>query len=150
MTKREQRALAVGFITLDDTLHRTEDALQNGSRERALDQLRETQRTVASMRPATIDVAQAALALGVSKPTVRVWARRGLMNVATEQPMTLSFPSVIDLRHRLERLREIAGDTRRWQALLTVAADQREFAEDGAREGFAEALAGSTEPLTRT
>jgi hypothetical protein len=150
MTKRERGALAVGFITLDDTLHRTEDALEQGSLERALDQLRQTRHTVASMRPETIDVAQAALALGVSAPTVRAWARRGLMNIATEQPMTLTFASVIDLRHRLDRLRETAGDAKRWQSLLAAAADQREFAEDGAREGFADALAGNTELLTRT
>lgn len=149
MTKRERGALAVGFITLEDTLHRTEDALQQGSLERALDQLRETRDTVASMRPETIDVAQATLALGVSAPTVRAWARRGLMSIAAEQPMMLTFTSVIDLRDRLERLRGTAGDTKRWQALLAAAADQREFAEDGAREGFADALAGNTEPLTR-
>lgn len=150
MTKRERGALAVGFITLEDTLHRTEDALQQGSLERALDQLRETRHTVANMRPETIDVAQAAVALGVSAPTVRAWARRGLMNVVAEQPMALTFVSVIDLRRRLGRLRDVAGDTKRWQSLLAAAADQREFAEDGAREGFADALAGNTEALTRT
>lgn len=147
MTKREQRALAAGFITLEDTLHRTEDALQNGTVEQALSELQETQHTVAAMRPAAIDVAQAAIALGVSKPTVRAWARRGLMVLASEQPMTLTFPSVVDLRHRLERLRETAGDTKRWQSLLAAAADQRELAEPGAREGLAEALAGKSEPL---
>jgi hypothetical protein len=150
MTKRERGALAVGFIALDDALHRTEDVLEQGSLERALDQLRQTRHTVASMRPETIDVTQAALALGVSAPTVRAWARRGLMSIATEQPMTLAFASVIDLRNRLERLRETAGDTKRWQVLLAAAADQREFAEDGAREGLADALTGNTEPLTRT
>jgi hypothetical protein len=147
MTKREQRALAAGFITLEDTLHRTEDALQNGTVEQALSELQETQHTVAAMRPAALDVAQAATALGVSKPTVRAWARRGLMVLASEQPMTLTFPSVVDLRHRLERLRETAGDTKRWQSLLAAAADQRELAEPGAREGLAEALAGKSEPL---
>jgi hypothetical protein len=150
MTKQEKRALAAGFITLEDTLHRTEDALQNGSVEQALSELQETQHAVAAMRPAEIDVAQAATALGVSEPTVRAWARRGLMNVVREQPMTLTFPSVVDLRRRLERLREVAGNERRWQSLLAAAADQRELAEPGAREGLAEALAGNTEPLTRT
>jgi hypothetical protein len=150
MTKQEKRALAAGFITLEDTLHRTEDALQNGSVEQALSELQETQHAVAAMRPAEIDVAQAATALGVSEPTVRAWARRGLMNVVREHPMTLTFPSVVDLRRRLERLREVAGNERRWQSLLAAAADQRELGEPGAREGLAEALAGETEPLTRT
>ena len=148
MTKREQRVLAAGFITLEDTLHRTEDALQNGSVKQALSELPETQHTVAAMRPAAIDVAQAATALGVSKPTVRAWARRGLMVLASEQPTMLTFPSVVDLRHRLQRLRETAGDAKRWQSLLAAAADQRELAEPGAREGLADALAGNTEPLT--
>ncbi len=125
MTRREQRALAAGFITLEDTLHRTEDALQNGSVKQALSELLQTQHTVAAMRPATIDVAQAAVALGVSEPTVRAWTRRGLMVLATEHPTTLTFPSVVDLRHRLQRLRETAGDTKRWQSLLAAAADQR-------------------------
>lgn len=63
--------------------------------------------------------------------------------------MTLAFPSVIDLRHRLGQLREAAGDEKRWQSLLAQAADQREFTEAGARDGLADALAGNTEPLAR-
>lgn len=102
------------------------------------------------MRPAEMDVAQAAAALGVSKPTVRAWARRGLMDIVREQPMMLAFASVIDLRRDLGRLRETAGRDKRWQSLLAAAADQREFTEPDAREGFADALAGDTEPLPRT
>lgn len=150
MTRREQRALTAGFIRLEDTLHRTEDALQNGSVKQALSELQETQHTIAAMRPAAIDVAQAATALGVSKPTVRAWARRGLLDVVSEQPMLLAFASVVDLRRDLERLRETAGSEKRWQSLLAAAADQRELAEPGAREGFAEAVAGNTEPLILT
>jgi hypothetical protein len=150
MTKREQRVLAAGFITLEDTLHRTEGALANGSVEQALSELQETQHTIAAMRPAAIDVAQAATALCVSKPTVRAWARRGLLDVVSEQPMLLAFASVVALRRDLERLRETAGSEKRWQSLLAAAADQRELAEPGAREGLADALAGNTEPLTRT
>jgi hypothetical protein len=149
MTKREQQALAAGFITLEDTLNRTEDALQNGSVEQALSGLQETQQAIAAMRPAEIDVAQAATALGVSKPTVRAWARRGLIDIVRQQPMLLAFASVVDLRRDLERLRETAGSEKRWQSLLAAAADQREFAQD-AREGFAETMAGNTEPLIRT
>jgi hypothetical protein len=150
MTKQEQRALAAGFITLDDTLHRTEDALQNGTVKQALSELQETQHAVAAMRPAGIDVAQAATALGVSEPTVRAWARRGLMDVVREQPMILAFGSVVDLRRDLERLRGTAASEKRWQSLLAAAADQRELAEPGAREGLADTLAGNTETLTRT
>jgi hypothetical protein len=149
MTKQEQRALAAGFITLEDTLDRTEDALQHRSFERALDELRKTQHAVAGMRPDTIDVAQAAFALEVSKPTVRAWARRGLMDIAGEHPITLTFASVVALRRDLQRLRETASNEKRWQALLAAAADQRELAEPGARAGLADALAGNTEPLTR-
>jgi hypothetical protein len=149
MTRREQRELAAGFMTLEETLHRTEDALQNGSVEQALSELQETQHAVAAMRPAEIDVAQTATALGVSEPTVRAWARRGLINVIRERPMALAFGSVVDLRRDLERLRETASSEKRWQSLLAAAADQRELAEPGAEEGLAEALAGNTEPLTR-
>jgi hypothetical protein len=149
MTKQEQRTLAAGFIALDDTLNRTADALAHRSFEGALQQLRKTQHTVTDMRPETIDVAAAALALGVSEPTVRAWARRGLMDITGEQPMTLGFASVVKLRRNLERLRETASSEKRWQALLAAAADQRELAEPGAREGLAEALAGKSEPLIR-
>lgn len=149
MTRREQRTLTLGFITLSDTLHRTEDALQHGSIQDALDQLQQTQHVVSAMRPAEIDVAQAADALEVSQPTVRAWARRGLMDVVRERPMMLAFPSVVDLRRDLEQLRKTAGNEKRWQSLLAAAADQREFAQDGACEGLADALAGNTEPLTR-
>ena len=150
MTKQEQRALAAGFITLDDTLHRTEDALQSGSVKQALAELQETQHAIAAMRPAEIDVAQAATALGVSKPTVRAWARRGLVDIVREQPMTLAFASVVDLRRDLERLRQTTGNEKRWQSLLAAASDQRELAEPGAREGLADAFAGNTEPLNHT
>lgn len=150
MTKREQQVLAASFITLEDTLHRTEDALQNGTVKQALSELEATQHVVAAMRPATIDVTQAATALGVSAPTVRAWARRGLIDVVREHPMMLAFRSVVDLRRDLERLRQTAGNEKRWQALLAAAADQRDLAEPGAREGLADALAGNTEPLTRT
>jgi hypothetical protein len=150
MTKQEQRALAAGFITLEDTLHGTEDALQHHSFEGALDQLRKTQHTIAEMRSETIDVAQAAFALEVSKPTIRTWARRGLMDIAGEHPMTLTFASVVALRRDLQRLRETATNEKRWQALLAAAADQRELAQPGAREGLTDALTDNTEPLTRT
>ena len=96
----------------------------------------------------TMDLAQAATALGVSESTVRAWARRGLIDVVREQPMILAVGSVVDLGHDLERLRETAGSEQRWQSLLAAAADQRELAEPGAREGLAQALAGNTEPLT--
>lgn len=105
------------------------------------------QQIVAAMRRAEIDITQAATVLGVSKPTARAWARRGLIDIMREQPMTLAFGSVVKLRRDLERLRETAGSEKRWQSLL-AAADQRELAEPGAREGLADALAGNTEPLT--
>jgi hypothetical protein len=148
MTKREQSALAAGFMTLEDTLHRTEDALANGTVEQALSELQQTHHTIAAMQPTEIDVAQAATALGVSEPTVRAWARRGLIDITTERPMKLSFASLVDLRRDLQRLRETASSEKRWQSLLAAAADQREFAEPDAREGLADALAGNTEPLT--
>jgi len=135
-------------MTLEDTLHRTEDALANGTVEQALSELQETQHTIAAMRPTEIDVAQAATALDVSEPTVRAWARRGLLDITTERPMKLAFTSVLELRRDLQRLRETASSEKRWQSLLAAAADQRELAEPGAREGFAEAIAGNTEPLT--
>jgi hypothetical protein len=149
MTRREQRALTLRFITLSDTLQRTEAALQHGSIRDALDQLQEGQQVIASMSPAEIDVTQAGTVLGVSAPTVRAWARRELMEVVQERPMMLSLSSVVELRDRLERLRNTAANEKRWQALLTQAADQREFAEPGAREGLADALAGDVQPLTR-
>ncbi len=71
------------------------------------------------------------------------------MDVVRERPMMLAFPSVVDLRRDLEQLRKTAGNEKRWQSLLAAAADQREFAQDGACEGLADALAGNTEPLTR-
>lgn len=138
-----------GFITLEDSLHRIKDALQNGTVEQALAELRQTRQQVAAMQPTEIDVAQAASTLGVSEPTVRAWARRGLLGITAERPMKLAFTSVVKLRRDLQRLRETASSEKRWQSLLAAAADQREFAEPDAREGFADAIAANTEPLTR-
>jgi hypothetical protein len=70
--------------------------------------------------------------------------------VAEVLPDTVDFGFTAPSGAGMDRLRETAGDAKRWQSLLAAAADQREFAEDGAREGFADALAGNTELLTRT
>lgn len=72
------------------------------------------------------------------------------MDIVRERPMTLAFASAVDLRCYLGRLRATAGSDKRWQSLLAAAADQREFAEPDARDGFADAPAGDAESLAST
>jgi len=112
--------------------------------ERALAQAK---RTVYTDAPA-LTVPEVADELGVSRPTVRSWIAKGLLDVvAGTSPVRVRFASVQQLKERLGKLRELATDERRYSQLLREAADQRALAQPGAREGLEDALAGDTVDL---
>jgi excisionase family DNA binding protein len=147
MSKSEHRQLVASFVTLDDAITRASDALANGRvtiAERALEQAKQTVYTDA---PA-LTVPEVAEELEVSRPTVRSWIAKGLLEgVPDTSPQRVKFASVQELKERLAKLRAVAKDERRFSALLREAADQRALAQPGAHEGLQDALAGDTVEL---
>lgn len=147
MTKSEHRQFVASFVTLDDAITRASHALSSGDvavAERALEQAK---RTVYTDAPA-LTVPEVADELGVSRPTVRSWIAKGLLDVVADtSPRRVRFSSVQELKERLARLRALAKDERRFSQLLREAADQRALAQPGAREGLQDALAGDTVDL---
>ncbi len=94
---------------------------------------------------ATDHVPEVAEELGVSRPTVRSWIGKGLLDtVADTSPQRVRFASVQQLKGRLGKLRALAKDERRFSQLLREAADQRALEQPGAQEGLQDALAGDT------
>ena len=107
-------------------------------------ELEQAKQTVDADAPA-LTVPEAAEELGVSRPTVRSWIAKGLLNVMTDtSPQRVKFASVQQLKKRLGKLRSVAKDERRFSQLLREAADERALEQPGAREGLRDALAGDT------
>jgi len=143
-TKGEHRELVASFVTLDETITRASDALSNGNVAVVERELEQAKQTVDADAPA-LTVPEAAEELGVSRPTVRSWIAKGLLNVVADtSPQRVKFASVQQLKKRLGKLRSVAKDERRFSQLLREAADQRALEQPGAREGLRDALAGDT------
>jgi excisionase family DNA binding protein len=147
MLKSEHRQVVASFMTLDDAITRASSALSSGDvavAERALEQAKQA---VYADAPA-LTVPEVADELGVSRPTVRGWIAKGLLDVvAGASPRRVTFASVQGLKERLVKLRLLAKGERRYAQLLSEAADQRALAQPGAREGLEDALAGDTVDL---
>lgn len=147
VTKSEHRQVLASFVMLDDAITRASDALSSGDvavAERALEQAK---KAVYADAPA-LTVPEVADELGVSRPTVRSWIAKGLLDlVADTSPRRVTFASVQRLKERLTKLRAIAKDERRFAQLLSEAADQRALTQPGAQEGLQDALAGETVDL---
>ena len=147
MTKGEHRQFVASFVTLDDAITRASHALSSGDVAVAERALKQAKRTVYTDAPA-LTVPEVADELGVSRPTVRSWIAKGLLDVVADtSPRRVRFSSVQELKERLARLRALAKDERRFSQLLREAADQRALAQPGARQGLQDALAGDTVDL---
>ncbi len=147
MTKGEHRQFVASFVTLDDAITRASHALSSGDMAVAERAIELAKRTVYTDAPA-LTVPEVADELGVSRPTVRSWIAKGLLDViADTSPRRVRFASVQELKERLAGLRALAKDERRFSQLLREAADRRALAQPGAREGLQDALAGDTVDL---
>lgn len=141
MTNRERHEQVLGFMAIAESTARARDARQRGDEEELSRQLEGILEAVRATAP-PVSVSEAAALFQVSAPTVRQWLKRGLLQRAgIAKPIRLEFESVADLADGLRRLRELAGDERRWTALLRQAADQRVLNEPGVHESLREALA---------
>lgn len=147
MTKREHRELIASFITLDNVLTRASHALSNGDVALVARELEQAKQNVFTDAPA-LTVPEVSEELGVSRPTVRNWIAKGLLDVVPDtSPQRVRFASARQLKERLGRLRAVAKDERRFSQLLREAADQRALDQPGAREGLRDALVGDTVDL---
>jgi excisionase family DNA binding protein len=144
MTKSEHRQLIASFVTLDGAITRASDALANGRVAVAESALKRAKQAVYADAPA-LTVPEVAEELEISRPTVRSWIAKGLLeSIPGVSPLRVKFASVQELKEGLAKLRSVAKDERRYAALLREAADQRALAQPGAREGLHDALAGDT------
>jgi len=147
VTKSEHRQAVASFVTMDDAITRACNALSSGDVAVAEHALEQAKRAVYADAPA-LTVPEVADELGVSRPTVRSWIAKGLLEVVADtSPRRVTFASVQRLKERLAKLRVIAQDERRYSQLLCEAADQRALAQPGAGEGLHDALAGDTVDL---
>ena len=147
MTKREHRELVASFVTLDETITRAGHALSNGDVAVVERELAQAKQRVSTDAP-DLTVPEVAEELGVSRPTVRSWIAKGLLDVVADtSPRRVRFVSVQQLKERLGRLRALAKDERRFSQLLREAADERALGQPGAREGLRDALAGDVVDL---
>ena len=147
MTKSEHRQVLASFVMLDDAITRASDALSSGDVAVAERALKRAKKAVYADAPA-LTVPEVADELDVSRPTVRSWIAKGLLDVVGDtSPRRVTFASVQRLKERLTKLRAIAKDERRFAQLLSEAADQRALAQPGAQEGLQDALAGETVDL---
>jgi hypothetical protein len=90
-----------------------------------------------------VEVSQAAKILAVSAPTVRAWAKRGILEVLPgRSPMAVSFESLRRTRRLLGELRKQGGDREYVERLLDAALDQRELSRPAAARGIAQWRAG--------
>ena len=100
MTKGEHRQFVASFVMLDDAITRASHALSSGDvgvAERALEQAKQT---IYIDAPA-LTVPEVADELGVSRPTVRSWITKGLLDVlADTSPVRVRFSSVQELKER--------------------------------------------------
>jgi len=123
---------------LDDvaTLHEVAGTLPvDDERAQALESV--ASRRLASapgMRPSI-----AASMLGLSEPTVRAWARRGIFRVRSHQPRLLLDPaSVLDVRQLITDLRR-AGRTRGLlEAVWDRLADEQQLADPDLQESLSQ------------
>jgi DNA-binding transcriptional MerR regulator len=132
------------LVSIDDAagmlseVRSLEDAAEIRRRVQAAEEgLAELERRLGAETP--VEVSQAAKILGVSLPTVRAWAKRGILErVRGRSPMAVTFDSVRRTRRLLGELRAHGTDREFVQRLLDAALDQRELSRPEATRGLAQ------------
>ena len=147
MAKRTAHEESVrGFLRLDEAVAGVREAAARGDIASVKEHVAALERAQTEVAPA-LYVKDAARLLGMSPPTVRSWADRGLLEQVAVSPRRVSFESVRRVAERLDRLRDVAAHRERFELLLEQLEDRRALAGPDARRGFDEALAGETVAL---
>lgn len=140
--KTMQRRMVATLVSIDDATgalseaSSLEDAAEIRRRVKAAEaDLAELERRLGE--ETAVEVSQAAEILAVSAPTVRAWAKRGILELLPgRSPMALTFESVRRARRLLVELRAQGGEREFVQRLLDAALDQRELSRPAAARGL--------------
>lgn len=140
--KTMQREMVATLVSIDDAtgvlgeVNSLDDTAEIRRRVKAAEEtLAELERRLGE--ETSVEVSQAAKILAVSPPTVRAWAKRGILEpLPGRSPMAVSFESVRRTRRLLAELRAQGGDREFVQRLLDAALDQRELSRAGAARGL--------------
>lgn len=150
MTKQAERELAWIALRVDDlrdSLHRTGDFEARARLElvASIEEIAGRLRQVAPVDDVPVSVA--AGYLGVSQPTVRSWAKRGLLTESPRaKPLRIQADSLQRLRRSLDELRA-RGQDRDWLASLSdYLEDIADRRSDAVRLGLKELQDGELEP----
>jgi hypothetical protein len=146
--KTMQRRMVATLVSIDDAAgvlseaRSLEDATEIRRRVQAAEEgLAELERSLGAETP--VEVSQAAKILAVSPPTVRAWAKRGILErVRGRSPIALTFESVRRTRRLLGELRAQGADREFVQRLLDAALDRHELSRPEAACGLEQWRAG--------
>jgi len=152
--KTMQRKMVATLVSIDDAtgvlgeVSSLEDATEIRRRVKAAEEtLAELERRLGE--ETSVEISQAAKILAVSPPTVRAWAKRGILDLLPgRSPMAVSFESVRCTRRLLAQLRAQGGDREFVQRLLDAALDQRELSCPAAARGLEQWRSGQVVKAT--
>lgn len=136
-------SVIAAFLDIDEAVEHLRLAVEEGDLDWAKTALGEVDQARARHAP-PVSVAVAARLLGVSQPTVRDWAKRGILQPVKKSPQAVSLESVRGVQRALAEIRHFADVKGRYVALLEARADRRLLERDDVVAGAAEALAGET------
>lgn len=158
MGKREQQQVAYAVVELQDIQDELREAVPRpadaGQQDLdavwiALQRLEETVERLdgTATSPRGLQVAEAAVYLGVSEPTIRAWLQRGLLNAVLEsKPAVVERSSLRRVHRAIKELRG-RGQDRDWlRALVDVLHDHAERERPEIVAGLDELARGDLEP----
>lgn len=151
MATKQDRALASFLVGLDDVVDELSDARDPRRPEELADQLRALGVRLKQAAPGAahgVPVAQAAEYLGVSEPTVRLWAKRGaLKTVKSSKPLLIEHDSLRRVGRALRELRS-RGDNREWlEGLVRYVEDMADRSSKGVSQGLKDLAEGKIQPV---
>lgn len=138
--KERREAISAAVAELDE-LDAAGEALEEGRAERAAKRLAKARDLRLRTAP-PVPVSVAAELLGVSLPTVRRWADRGVLEDLGVKPRAVSVASVARVRRLLERLRGMGRDANLREALLARLDDALTLEDEQLRRSLRQMRAG--------
>lgn len=128
MSIQKQNKAIQSFLTEIERLSAVKTALDSEQKDKATKLLAEAKEALFEISPG-VPAALAATIIGVSEPTVRDWAYRGILRSTKTKPMKLSLDSVYYVKKIVEELRQRGQDAGFRNALLAAIDDQMTLQE---------------------
>ncbi len=144
MGKRDAQLVTQALYTLADARL----AVERGQRDEAIETLDQAREMLAAARHAPgVSVATVSGWLGVSEPTVRSWAKRGVLrSVPATSPLQIEPESLREVSSALAELRERGQDHDWLQALVDHLHDREARESEALKQGLAQLARGELEP----